>query len=245
LTVTICLAPLGVMLVLVLAVVNLMGWTVASQIVGERVVKLLNQEVQPVLTVVVGAVLLTAAAALLWVFDCLRPLAFLFVLTVSSFGTGAFLVPWVNRRKEVIPPAPPADVRDETGAPPAPLAVWQPPVSTPVVQAPEASAPREPEAELPPVADEPPVSTEAPVAEASAEASAESLGEIGVGDDEFTRIKGVGPVFERRLKAAGIRTFADLAATQAEKIAEIIGWPVDRVLRSEIREQAQRLAQGG
>lgn len=241
LTVTVCLAPFGVLLVLALAVANLMGWTVAAQIVGERVVKLLKQDVQPVLTVVVGAVLLTGAAALLWVFDCLRPLAFLFMLVVASFGTGALLVPWVNRRRgDAAPTPPPVDAGGEAGPPPAPLAVWQPPVSAPVVQTPEASAPREVDADATPVVDEPavPAETETPT-------SAVTAGEPATRDDQFTRIKGVGPVFERRLKAAGILTFADLAAAQPETIAEIIGWPVDRVLRSELREQALRLAQGG
>lgn len=237
LTVTICLSPLALILVLALAAVNLIGWTVASQIVGERVVKLLNQEVQPVLTIVVGAVLLTGATALLWVFGCLRPLAFLFMLIVASFGTGAFLVPWVNRRSGGATPPAQTDAEAGPSAPPAsaaPSAVWQPPAESPAPAAP-ASPAQEAASDTPPAEDatatesQPPFTAEATPAD----------------EDVFTRIKGIGPIFERRLKSAGIRTFGELAATSPESIAEIIGWPVERVLRSEIREQAQRLAQGG
>ena len=60
-----------------------------------------------------------------------------------------------------------------------------------------------------------------------------------VQDDDFTRIKGIGPVFDQRLKNAGIRTFGELAITSPERIAEIIGWPVDRVLRSDLPGQAR------
>ena len=64
-----------------------------------------------------------------------------------------------------------------------------------------------------------------------------------VGEDDFTRINGVGQVFDARLKVAGVRTFAQLAALTPEAIADIIGWPVERVLRTELIEQAAVLAE--
>jgi predicted flap endonuclease-1-like 5' DNA nuclease len=66
---------------------------------------------------------------------------------------------------------------------------------------------------------------------------------MGPVEDDFTRIKGIGPVFDRRLKEAGVRTFADLAATPAEQIAEIVGWPLERVTRSDIPGQARHFAE--
>jgi len=81
-----------------------------------------------------------------------------------------------------------------------------------------------------------------PVAEAPAQPVAEAPA-APAGEDDFTRIAGIGPVFDQRLKDAGIRTFADLASRTAAELADIIRWPVARVERSELREQARRLAE--
>ncbi len=40
--------------------------------------------------------------------------------------------------------------------------------------------------------------------------------------DPLIEINGIGPVFERRLKAAGILTFRDLASQTPERLREII-----------------------
>jgi len=61
------------------------------------------------------------------------------------------------------------------------------------------------------------------------------------GADDLTRIDGIGPVFAQRLNAAGIRTFAQLAALTPEQVADIIGWPAERVIRSQIIGQARAL----
>ena len=68
--------------------------------------------------------------------------------------------------------------------------------------------------------------------------------QVATEDDDFTRIKGVGPVTARRLKEAGLQSFADLAGATPERVAEVLGWPVDRVRRSEIIELARSLRQG-
>jgi predicted flap endonuclease-1-like 5' DNA nuclease len=60
--------------------------------------------------------------------------------------------------------------------------------------------------------------------------------------DDFLRIKGIGPIFARRLKDAGYLTYAQLAAATPEEVAEAIGWPVDRVRRDEVIDQAKVLA---
>lgn len=47
--------------------------------------------------------------------------------------------------------------------------------------------------------------------------------------DDLTDITGIGPVFASRLRAAGIRSFGDLSATDAATLAEITGAPESRV----------------
>ncbi len=60
--------------------------------------------------------------------------------------------------------------------------------------------------------------------------------------DDFLRIKGIGPTYARRLKDAGFATFAQVAAASPEEVAAAIGWPVDRVRRAEVIDQAKMLA---
>ncbi len=40
--------------------------------------------------------------------------------------------------------------------------------------------------------------------------------------DALERIRGIGPVFARRLREAGVQTFADLAACPPERLREIV-----------------------
>lgn len=66
----------------------------------------------------------------------------------------------------------------------------------------------------------------------------------GPAPDDFEPIDGIGPVFEQRLYAAGIRTYADLAGASAEQLAQIVKAPKPSQpdFASWI-EQAQHLAQ--
>ena len=41
--------------------------------------------------------------------------------------------------------------------------------------------------------------------------------------DDLSKIKGIGPVYEKRLASAGIRTYADLAAAEPSAIGDAIG----------------------
>lgn len=49
-----------------------------------------------------------------------------------------------------------------------------------------------------------------------------------IADDDLTDISGIGPVFAGRLRDAGITSFADVANTDAERLAEITGATVAR-----------------
>lgn len=276
LAITICLLPVALLPMLGLFAVNVVGWAVASQIVGERVVAISRQQAQPVVSLLVGAVALTGVVALLWALGgCFRPLAFLLMLAASSAGTGAVIVPWLNRRRgggapgsggrvaPITPPPPPQGEMAARGVDPATV---ETDVAAPVdyvtaheVNLAQAAAARSATPERMPEESpmetllEPANSPEEPVElDAAAPVDYVTAQEINAAQhaaqrvaDDFTRIKGVGPVFDGRLKAAGITTFAGLAATPAERIAEIIGWPVERVIRSEIVDQARALAERG
>jgi len=214
LAVTLCLLPIALVPMLALIAVNLVGWTVASQLVGERVVQGLKQSVQPALTVAVGAVVITGVAGLFWAFGgCFRLLGFLFMLGVSSFGTGAVIVPYINRRRGGSAPVSGGDV-------------------TPTAVSPQPTEPVE-------------TDIAAPVDYLTAQEVNLEQAQAQAQEDDFTCIRGVGPAFERRLKEAGIRTFAALATLSPEQVAEIIGWPAERVARTELIEQAAQLAQEG
>jgi hypothetical protein len=69
----------------------------------------------------------------------------------------------------------------------------------------------------------------------------------GEGDD-FTRISGIGKVFERRLREAGVKSYADLAVLSPEEIssllAEVIAVRPERIRDEDWTGQAARLAEG-
>jgi predicted flap endonuclease-1-like 5' DNA nuclease/cytoskeletal protein CcmA (bactofilin family) len=65
---------------------------------------------------------------------------------------------------------------------------------------------------------------------------------VAAGQDDFTRIEGIGPKLSQRLHAANVHTFADLAALPPETAAGVLGWTSERLLRARILEQARDLA---
>jgi predicted flap endonuclease-1-like 5' DNA nuclease len=60
--------------------------------------------------------------------------------------------------------------------------------------------------------------------------------------DDFLRIRGIGPTFNQRLKEAGVTSYAQMANMSTEELAQILGWPPERVVRDQLREQAAELA---
>lgn len=77
-------------------------------------------------------------------------------------------------------------------------------------------------------------------------ASTNTLGRIWDGSepDDLEAIEGIGSVFEQRLYAAGIGTYADLAATSVERLAELCPPRVGRINYAAWIEQA-RVKAGG
>lgn len=102
LAITVCLLPLALIPMLLLLAVNVVGWAVISQIVGEKIVSFAKQETQPALTILVGAFFLSGALAFLWALGgCFQFVASLLIFAVSSLGTGAALLPWINRQRGI------------------------------------------------------------------------------------------------------------------------------------------------
>lgn len=67
-------------------------------------------------------------------------------------------------------------------------------------------------------------------------------------EDDLTRIRGIGPGYAKKLKAAGVVCFAQIAAWQpadVERVAAQIGAHVSRIRRDAWIESARTLAQGG
>jgi predicted flap endonuclease-1-like 5' DNA nuclease len=55
----------------------------------------------------------------------------------------------------------------------------------------------------------------------AAPASAEGNGEIPRAMDDLTQIKGIGPTYARRLRDAGLATYADIAAATPDQLREV------------------------
>lgn len=217
--ITVCFRPPALLLALLLAAINLAGAVVVGDELGRRLeTRLGNHWPQPWRTVIgIGAP--GAVVAFLWIIgSCFGFFAFLGTLILMAFGVGAILVKFLKLGE---PGAPPAAAKTPDVAPIVPVAAAAaaPPPAPASSVAAEAPAPEAPEPATPPAA-APPLSVE----------------------DDFTRINGVGPVFDQRLKAAGIRTFGELAARSTAEVAAIIQWSEARVERSEILAQARSLA---
>lgn len=77
-------------------------------------------------------------------------------------------------------------------------------------------------------------------------ASTNTLGRIwdGTEPDDLEAIEGIGPVFEQRLYAAGIGTYAELAATSVGRLAELCPPRVGRIDYAAWIEQARIRARG-
>jgi predicted flap endonuclease-1-like 5' DNA nuclease/cytoskeletal protein CcmA (bactofilin family) len=322
LAVTLCLLPLALIPMLLLLVVNVVGWAVISQIVGEKIVSVAKQEVQPVLTLLVGAFFLIGALALLWALGgCFQFVAWILIFAVASVGSGAALLPWINRRRGFggtgdagmdngggdVPPVPPippgpssaysTDVETDVAAPVDYVTaeeinasrgtsgasaqrgaavgsdidtdtdlgereVVEHDVAQPLdyMTAEEINTTQESEekparrsrarsGETKPADVSPPAQGEDETVEQDVAAPVDyvTAQEVNTTDvvtegDDFLQIKGIGPTYARRLKEAGFTSYAHLAAATPEALAEAIGWPVDRVRRSEVIDQARVLA---
>ena len=224
--ITFCFRPPALLLALVLVAVNLAGAVVVGDELGRRLAARLGAPWPQPWRAVIGVAVPGAVIAFLWILgSCFGFLAFLGALILSAFGVGVILVKVLK-----------------LGEPHAPA-----PVSAPTPVAPETSAEADaaaPAAEVAPVAQDEVAAPDAARTSDVVTVLYPPAPQATASEDDFTLINGIGPVFDQRLKEAGIRTFAELAALTPAAIAEIVKWSPTRVERAAIIEQAQKLAQG-
>ena len=216
---TICLSPLALVAFLLLVVLDVAGLVVIASLVGERVSERLDLSVKWEYGVGISAAVMVGALGFLWAMGgCFRIFGFAGVLIVSSVGAGAIILPYL--RKSAGPPIPASSqpVRTDSSAVASPI--------VPITGGAESTVVR------PDVEDADSVREVAAVGEVSVDSQ----------EDDFTRIRGFGPVATARLNAAGIMTFASLAALNPEEAGGILGWSADRVRQSDVIGQAARLA---
>ncbi len=77
-------------------------------------------------------------------------------------------------------------------------------------------------------------------AQAAAEKEAQAASQVYGGDD-LTQISGIGLSWERKLKAAGVLTYGQLAALPVEFLAAIVGATPEEVIEDKILQQAANL----
>lgn len=274
LALTICLLPIALVPMLALLAINLLGWAVLAQLVGNRFESYVQRPMESWMSAAVGAVIITSVFALLWAFGgFFRFLGNGILLFTASFGAGAVLLPWVMR---VLEPAKRTGAANQTGAaqsaaatpPPASVtpaptggfespasAATTSPVTAPTITTPTPTTPiatgteeagtaslQESIEERLAAASEESIDTAPPDLDVS-DIGGDAAGDAGAEqEDDFTELKGVGPVLDGRLKDAGIRTFRQLANLTAAEVAEIVGWSESRVASSKIVEQARDAA---
>lgn len=232
-----CLAPLATLLLLGFLVINVPGWAAVSHTVGRRLTRSAGLTSQPLAATALGALVLSLPIALFWMAGgFLSFVGFVLLLLISSAGGGAVLLPWVRKFS--------SSGRELT---------------TKYTHEQEPSHTIYSTAEV--VPESAPVTAEgAPATKsvdqifAELDAMRESTSDVGAAGadaprhptdeavDDFTRIDGIGRIFDRRLKDVGIKTYAQLAALSPEQVSAIIGWSPARVERDDLLGQARRLA---
>lgn len=220
---TICLAPAGFLLSSLLAIVGLLGWAATASWIGEKLAALSTNGALtriPVLVyVALTALILTGIAFFFWAL--LACIGFVLGLLLVAPGVGGVLVTLARRTR-----------RNNTG-PVLPFG------GTSVEQAqPEDGAGSDSPMPAPFVSGD-----DLGLTEAERTALQTGAGMTSAEPADFTRLKGIGPTFDQRLKDGGITSFTALAALTPEEISAIIGWPPERVVRDEVREQAAALAE--
>lgn len=236
LVITICLACLSPFPGFVLLVLNLIGWTAIASLIGQQLGKWLSLDVSPPVLVILGGLTLAAAFVPLYALGgCFRFIASVAGLLIGAFGVGGVIVTWLNQRNgQGTPPAIEGPVDESPAGPIVPSG------STGGQSNPVARVDQQPVGE----SDEDNVFVVDPSGSVSTEGDPAAAPSVQTGDesiveDDFTRITGVNGVLDARLKVAGVRTYAQLADTSRETIADIFGWRVEDVMASQIVEQAQ------
>ena len=215
---TICLAPAGFLLSSLLAIAALLGWAATLSWIGDKLAGLSTDgaltRVPHLAFVALPALVLTGFTLFSWA--VLACIGFVVGLLLVSPGVGGVLVNLARRTGRMSPAATPATADGPT---------------TP-------GSDTEESAEVAVVR----TGDELGLTQAERAALQAGAGITPTQSADFTRLKGIGPAFDQRLKEAGITTFTLLAALTPEEVSAIIGWPPERVVRDELLEQAAVLA---
>lgn len=226
---TLCLAPAGLLLTALLAAAGLLGWAATAHLLGEKLAALgqggAAERIPGLVYAAVTALVLTGLTMFSWAL--LACIGFVVGLLLIAPGVGAVLVNLARRTRRDGPPAAAATIDDE-------------PVAGAAQTTSEESGAGGETTHFA-SGDDLGLTDEERRALQSGAGIAPSASDSEPAD--FTQLKGIGPAFDRRLKEAGITTFAALAALTPEEASAIIGWPPERVVRDQLLEQAAALAE--
>jgi predicted flap endonuclease-1-like 5' DNA nuclease/cytoskeletal protein CcmA (bactofilin family) len=221
--VTVCLLPLSFASILLAIVLNLAGWAVISSVVSQSVMERFGWSMRWDYALGITAAVLAAGIGLLWAMgSCFRFFGFAGLLIVSSIGAGAFLLPYIRNRTrdaETALPETSSTARTEDV-----VAVEGEDTRTAEIEAEEAMEVTEPETG------------------SQVDTGRDEEPETQSTSDDFTQIRGLGPVAAGRLTSAGVMSFADLSQMTPEQIGEMLRWSPDRVRQTGIIAQAAGLA---
>lgn len=246
---TICLAPAGFLLSSLLAIVALLGWAATAYWISEKLAALRPEGALPhipsLVLVALSALVLTGLTFFSWAL--IACIGFLIGVLLVSPGVGGVLVNLARRTGRMGPaPVAPAKTPPANVTTPATVAGAETSDATSDdafgiasgIVGDDAGSNQSESAATDFVTGE-----ELGLTDAERAALQAGAGNVPAQPADFTRLKGVGATFDKRLKDAGITTFAALAALTPDQISAIIGWPPERILRDGLIEQAAGLAE--
>ncbi|MCB0065113.1 MAG: polymer-forming cytoskeletal protein, partial [Caldilineaceae bacterium] len=94
----ICLAPLSILALLLFLILNTGGWAALSLTVGERILAFTKMRTtQPLIPLLIGVTAMTGLLSFVWALGgCMRPVAYLAMLVLTSLGSGALIMQQMN-----------------------------------------------------------------------------------------------------------------------------------------------------
>ncbi len=99
--IALCLAPLSLVATLLFLILNTGGWAALSLIVGERLLSYTKVTPHAFTALLVGATVMTGTITFVWSLGgCMRPLAYLVMLTLTALGGGSLIVQQLKSRAD-------------------------------------------------------------------------------------------------------------------------------------------------
>jgi len=96
-----CLAPLSFVALLLFLILNTGGWAALSIIVGERLLSYLKMSTHQLTALLIGATAMTGTITAVWALgSCMRPVAYLGMLTLTALGGGSLIVQQFQKKRD-------------------------------------------------------------------------------------------------------------------------------------------------